>query len=610
MATFRVTSQNRVRAEIRTAQPKVFRVSGNSRGPIGATGPQGPQGEVGPQGEPNTLTIGTVVPGLDAEATITGDAPNQVLSLVLPQGEKGDTGDQGPQGEQGEQGIQGPIGPQGPQGEVGATGATGAGINIIGTLNDSSELPATGDPGDGYLIDGDLWVWAETNEWLNVGNIQGADGRSAYQVAVDNGFVGTEADWLASLEGPQGDQGIQGEQGEQGPAGTNGTNGVDGDSAYEIAVANGFVGTEAEWLDSLVGEQGPQGDPGTDGDDAGIYNSLVSDEAPTGAVDGVNDTFTVAAGEYIPNTLEVFLNGLKETRGVHLTETTPGSGVFTLDEAPLPGTIIRVNYMHNVTPGTADSDTVDGYHASSFLEPLRTGWNPANEIWTYIGWDATTRIATIGVPTGAESRYSPRMRTRWSQATPGTTHGIIQEITSTTSIKVFIESGKTFANETITSNYYSMVDEPFGFPGSPTAWTLKFSTTTDRSVAATVNTWYKLDSSHQLVVPVGAWKIGYEVHYYGQASGVGNSFKLFSTLSTSTSAVSDDEFTQAFYMEVGGTTTQKKIAYMFKREKEVLLTAATTTYNLLGMMGILGGTLDMRANADGDMWIKAVNAYL
>lgn len=36
-------------------------------------------------------------------------------------------------------------------------------------------------------------------------------------------------------------------------------------SAYEVAVRNGFVGTESEWLDSLIGPVGPAGDPGADG---------------------------------------------------------------------------------------------------------------------------------------------------------------------------------------------------------------------------------------------------------------------------------------------------------------------------------------------------------
>jgi len=41
---------------------------------------------------------------------------------------------------------------------------------------------------------------------------------------------------------------------------TNELRGTVGKSAYEIAVDNGFTGTEQEWLDSLVGPEGPQGD--------------------------------------------------------------------------------------------------------------------------------------------------------------------------------------------------------------------------------------------------------------------------------------------------------------------------------------------------------------
>ena len=45
---------------------------------------------------------------------------------------------------------------------------------------------------------------------------------------------------------------------------------IHGKSAYEIAVINGFEGTEAEWLASLKGEKGvigPQGEKGADGKD-------------------------------------------------------------------------------------------------------------------------------------------------------------------------------------------------------------------------------------------------------------------------------------------------------------------------------------------------------
>lgn len=51
----------------------------------------------------------------------------------------------------------------------------------------------------------------------------GPDGLSAYEVAVENGFEGNEAAWLASLVGPQGEQGIQGETGATGPEGPAGS---------------------------------------------------------------------------------------------------------------------------------------------------------------------------------------------------------------------------------------------------------------------------------------------------------------------------------------------------------------------------------------------------
>lgn len=44
--------------------------------------------------------------------------------------------------------------------------------------------------------------------------------------------------------------------GEKGEKGDKGDNGIDGKSAYEIAVDNGFVGTEEEFLQSLYGKDG------------------------------------------------------------------------------------------------------------------------------------------------------------------------------------------------------------------------------------------------------------------------------------------------------------------------------------------------------------------
>lgn len=59
----------------------------------------GAAGNPGKAGPANELSIGTVTSGDSASATITGDAPDQTLNLVLPKGDKGDKGDQGSDGD-------------------------------------------------------------------------------------------------------------------------------------------------------------------------------------------------------------------------------------------------------------------------------------------------------------------------------------------------------------------------------------------------------------------------------------------------------------------------------------------------------------------------------
>ena len=70
---------------------------------------------------------------------------------------------------------------------------------------------------------------------------------------------------LASLKGDKGDKGDNGIDGKDGADGYTPVkdidyfDGVNGKSAYQIAVDNGFIGTEAEWLASLRGADGKDG---------------------------------------------------------------------------------------------------------------------------------------------------------------------------------------------------------------------------------------------------------------------------------------------------------------------------------------------------------------
>lgn len=119
-------------------------------------------------------------------------------------------------------------------------------------------------------------------EWVN--GIRGVAGKSAYEVAKDGGFTGTQAEWLASLKGATGDS---------------------GKSAYQVAKDGGYDGTETEWLASLKGAKGDQGksayqsavDGGYSGSESDWVNSLKPSESTiisvTIASSTWNETVTV-----------------------------------------------------------------------------------------------------------------------------------------------------------------------------------------------------------------------------------------------------------------------------------------------------------------------------
>lgn len=159
------------------------------------------------------------------------------------------------------------VGAKGDPGEPGPSGDA-AGLPAGGT---TGQLLAKASPDDYDAA----WVDAPEGGGGGEQGPPGEDGASAYDLAVANGYVGTEAAWLASLvgpagpEGPEGPAGADGAPGEPGPAGDQGPAGAPGAaglSAYEVALTEGFVGTETEWLATLVGAEGPEGPKGDTGD--------------------------------------------------------------------------------------------------------------------------------------------------------------------------------------------------------------------------------------------------------------------------------------------------------------------------------------------------------
>ena len=89
--------------------------------------------------------------------------------------------------------------------------------------------------------------------WTKIDGVAGPQGEAGSQ-----GIQGTQGDiGLTGATGPSGANGANGSAGVQGAQGDTGIQGINGSTAYELWQDAGNIGTEAEFLASLVGPEGP-----------------------------------------------------------------------------------------------------------------------------------------------------------------------------------------------------------------------------------------------------------------------------------------------------------------------------------------------------------------
>ena len=92
-----------------------------------------------------------------------------------------------------------------------------------------------------------------------------------------------------------------------------GDRGPKGYSAYDIAVQNGYIGTQEKWLESLKGDKGDKGDMGPKGDDANISACNTAIDAANAAADvALREAVNARkAAEQLSQTKDAMLNELK-----------------------------------------------------------------------------------------------------------------------------------------------------------------------------------------------------------------------------------------------------------------------------------------------------------
>ena len=161
------------------------------------------------------------------------------------------------------------TGPQGPQGDKGDNGKS-LEFNWQGTS---------------------LGVRKEGESTYSYTNLKGDKGDQG-----DKGDTGSQGP-----KGDKGDPGLQGPQGDKGDTGSQGPKGDKGDngkSAYEVAVENGYAGTESSWVASLKGDKGDPGDIPTD-----KVNEVINQAIADGRITNYDDTEVRGLIENVSNKL-------------------------------------------------------------------------------------------------------------------------------------------------------------------------------------------------------------------------------------------------------------------------------------------------------------------
>lgn len=190
------------------------------------------------------------------------------------------------------------------------------------------------------------------------------------------------------------------------------TPGTNGASAYDIALANGFEGTQAEWLASLVGAQGEKGDKGDKGD-----TGETGPQGPQGepGQDAASAFTNYAPTDFISHALQITSDtgAVKEVLNQNVTAqiAAKAAGVYTFSSAAgiagAPTTTEAYRYIAHKTAATHGWVIAFGMSGTVFTNYINagawSGWRPVHTqetpLWTgssqVIDTDTVTPTKTL-----------------------------------------------------------------------------------------------------------------------------------------------------------------------------------------------------------------------
>lgn len=192
------------------------------------------------------------------------------------------------------------------KGEKGDKGDDGTSITILGAYDTVEGLISahpTGELGQGYIIDGDLYIW-NGSAWQNVGKIQGDPGQDGEDGITPT--IGENGNWfLGDVDTGKPSRGVAGTPGQDG---VDGTDGADGAAATisEVTVTTGEPGTQASVentgtsTDAKLHFTIPRGIQGEKGE--GVPEGGSVGQVLTKTAEGTEWKSPEATGDYLPLT--------------------------------------------------------------------------------------------------------------------------------------------------------------------------------------------------------------------------------------------------------------------------------------------------------------------
>lgn len=157
-------------------------------------------------------------------------------------------------------------------------------------------------------------------------------------------------------------------------------------------------------------------------------------------------------------------------------------------------------------------------------------------------------------------------------------YGVITSISyssPTTTMTIFTGKSGAMPNQTLSNPQYSLVKEPYGFPGGKDKWDIvsTYKVATGQTTPST-STWY--NSGTQLSIPTGSWDVEWNAILQTNNSGGVTTQEVYGTLSTANNSESDNNWTA--HIQFNGATAAIDIENTVEKHNPMSVASQTVYY--------------------------------